>query len=249
MHSGKGRGAHPADRHNRRAAGHGKVQAHQGEPGRAHGRGQVYALRHDSDDTLLPDAVSELVAAAEGAAASGAHGGRIPARFVPYADVEAIAEDGSRLSEPYPSPSGPPTDVQRGAMMLDAPYGLSASSLIHGSALDGVGMFDERYGAGEDVELNLRPAMPRGAAYCACRGRCTGAGGSAVGIEAARRAECGHCIWGGQGGGSWQRIGRASCRPRGRRSQGLAIVPSEQLLVVADLVQDDEFGGPVDAVH
>ena len=112
-----------------------------------------------SDDILLPGAVAELAAAAEGEASAL---GASPARFVPYMDTEEITEDGRPLSGPYPSPSGPLTGMQQGAMMLDVPYGLSASSLIHRSAFDAVGMFDERYGIGEDVELNLRLTMRGG---------------------------------------------------------------------------------------
>lgn len=108
----------------------------------------------DSDDMLLPEAASELVAAARGAAADG--GGRTPARFVPYMDAEAVGEDGSPLRGAMPCPSGPLTDLQQGALMLDMAYGHPTMSLIHRSAFDDIGMFDERYGIGEDLELNLR---------------------------------------------------------------------------------------------
>ena len=109
--------------------------------------------RLDSDDVLLPEAASELVAAAGRAASAG---GRSPARFVPYMDAETIGEDGSLLCGAMPFPSGPLTDLQQGAMMLDAAYGLSTMSLVHTSAFDDIGMFDERYGIGEDLEFNLR---------------------------------------------------------------------------------------------
>ena len=117
--------------------------------------------RLDSDDILYPHAVSALVAAAHGAAAA-AHGaaaaarGLGPARLIPYGDTEEIGEDGSLLGRPLPSPSNHLTTAQQGAMMLDVPYGLPSASLIHRSAFDDIGMFDERYRIGEDVELNLR---------------------------------------------------------------------------------------------
>lgn len=109
--------------------------------------------RLDSDDILYPHAVSVLVAATYGKAAARGLG---PARLIPYGDTEEIAGDGSLLGRPLPSPSNHLTAVQQGAMMLDVPYGLPSASLIHRSAFDDIGMFDERYRVGEDVELNLR---------------------------------------------------------------------------------------------
>ena len=109
--------------------------------------------RLDSDDILYPHAVSVLVAAALGKAAALGLG---PARLIPYGDSEEIGEDGSLLGRPLPSPSNHLSTVQQGAMMLDVPYGLSTMSLIHRSAFEDIGMFDERYRMGEDVELNLR---------------------------------------------------------------------------------------------
>ena len=115
--------------------------------------------RLDSDDILYPHAVSVLVAAAYGAAAARGLG---PARLIPYGDSEEIAGDGTLLGRPLPAPSNHLSTVQQGAMMLDVPYGLSTMSLIHRSALDSVGLFDERYRMGEDVELNLRLAVRGG---------------------------------------------------------------------------------------
>ena len=143
--------------------------------------------RLDSDDILAPNAVAALAAAAEQEAAAR---GAAPARLVPYGDSEEIGEDGSLLHRPLPSPSNPLTTVQQGAMMLDVPYGLSTMSLIHRSAFDKAGMFDGRYGMGEDVELNLRLLM-RGKCrmlhvpgvlyrYRRRRGQATGAGSLAV---------------------------------------------------------------------
>ena len=143
--------------------------------------------RLDSDDILAPNAVAALAAAAEQEAAAR---GAAPARLVPYGDSEEIGEDGSLLHRPLPSPSNPLTTVQQGAMMLDVPYGLSTMSLIHRSALDKAGMFDERYHMGEDVELNLRLLMRGGCRmlhvpgvlyrYRRRRGQATGAGSLAV---------------------------------------------------------------------
>ena len=110
--------------------------------------------RLDSDDVLLPGAASALVAAAERAGAGGRGGG--PARFVPYMDAETVGENGSLLCGAMPFPSGPLTGLQQGALMLCEAYGMPIVSLIHRSAFDDVGMFDERYGIGEDWELGLR---------------------------------------------------------------------------------------------
>ena len=112
-----------------------------------------------SDDTLYPHAVSVLVAAAYGAAAARSLG---PARLVPYGDSETIAGDGTLLGRPLPSPANHLTAVQQGAMMLDAPYGLSSVSLIHRSAFEDIGMFDDQCRIGEDVEMNLRLAIRGG---------------------------------------------------------------------------------------
>ena len=108
-----------------------------------------------SDDILYPDAVAKLVSAARGPASNGMP----PERLVPYGDSETIAGDGTPLGSPLPSPSNPLSTVQQGAMMLDAPYGLPSVSLVHRSAFDDIGMFDERHGIGEDVDLNLRLAI------------------------------------------------------------------------------------------
>lgn len=115
--------------------------------------GGEWIKRLDSDDALLPTAVADLVEAAEGGAAAG---GRGAAGLVPYMDAETVGEDGSLLYEAMPYPSGPLTGVQQGAMMLDVAYGQSTLSLVHRSVFDDVGMFDERYGIGEDLEFNLR---------------------------------------------------------------------------------------------
>ena len=110
--------------------------------------------RLDSDDVLLPGAASALVAAAERAGAGGRGGG--PARFVPYMDAETVGEDGSLLCGATPFPSGPLTNLQQGALMLCEAYGMPIVSLIHRSVFDDIGMFDERYGIGEDWEFGLR---------------------------------------------------------------------------------------------
>lgn len=115
--------------------------------------GGEWIKRLDSDDALLPTAVADLVGAAGGAAAAG---GPRAARLVPYMDAETVGEDGSLLHGAMPYPSGPLTVMQQGAMMLDVAYGQSTLSLVHRSAFDDVGMFDERYGIGEDLEFNLR---------------------------------------------------------------------------------------------
>lgn len=104
--------------------------------------------RVDSDDTLHPDAVSELVAASTSA--------DFPRRSVAFLDHIRIDGSGAALPGVHANPYDLLGPFGQGVRMVASIYADPKYCLLPRLALDEVGPFNEGYRVAEDWEFNLR---------------------------------------------------------------------------------------------
>jgi len=115
----------------------------------------------DSDDMMYPDAVEQLVRAAERLGSSSA------TRVIPFFNYRFIGADGrptGREARPYrmDNSMGP---IEQGASMLNEYFGKFVTSIIHRSILEDAGGFDEEFDRCEDMELSMRLVLMHGYRY------------------------------------------------------------------------------------
>jgi len=105
----------------------------------------------DSDDIMYPDAVEQLVRAAERLNSSSA------TRVIPFFDFQILGADGrptGRTQSYYMDNSMGP--IEQGVSMFYTFFGNSNVSILHRSILEEIGGRDEALELYEDLELNLR---------------------------------------------------------------------------------------------
>ena len=109
-----------------------------------------------ADDALKPHALEALAGAARSA--------EDPERRIFYADFDHVNRDGRRIrryDRAEPDNNGG-TDLERNAVLLHHFYGNATTSLLHRSAFERCGPFDEAVGFAEDYEFWLRCCLLHG---------------------------------------------------------------------------------------